>query len=140
MPMTDWGADHKLSLRFLPQDCNLGELAYILYTLVSFFIHSDLVTAQLSLRQKMVADIAKTDDFPIANLETVDVKLLEAKDSKEYDRLLKACKHYGFFYLQLSDYGTVLSDWQKLLQIMGEYFEQPLDVKMKDSRNSDTHG
>ncbi|KAL3420511.1 gibberellin 20-oxidase [Phlyctema vagabunda] len=77
---------------------------------------------------------------PVANLPSIDINLLQAQDAAEYQRLLSACEVYGFFYLNLQGYGSMVADWQKVLELMGEYFAQPLDVKMLDARHSDTHG
>jgi isopenicillin N synthase-like dioxygenase len=68
-------------------------------------------------------------------------KLIQ-NDKLEVDRLLLACKTYGFFYLDLSAEETsyLTQDWEDVLAFMNWYFDQPLDVKLKDSRNSDTHG
>jgi isopenicillin N synthase-like dioxygenase len=80
------------------------------------------------------------EDVPVANLPSIEVDLLQAHDASEFDRLLKACEVYGFFYLNLENYGTMLQDWHIVLDLMKDYFDQPLEVKMRDSRNSDTHG
>lgn len=83
---------------------------------------------------------APPEDIPVANLPSIEVNLLQAHDPSEFDKLLKACEVYGFFYLNLENYGTMLQDWRKVLDLMKDYFDKPLEVKMRDSRNSDTHG
>ncbi|KAE8357856.1 hypothetical protein BDV27DRAFT_78097 [Aspergillus caelatus] len=76
----------------------------------------------------------------IAPLPTIDYARLEAKDVEETQRLLDACKIYGFFYLNFKNIGTILDDWQQVLRIMEKYFSQDLMTKMKDDRRSDTYG
>jgi len=83
---------------------------------------------------------APPEDIAVANLPTIEMNLLQAHDASEFEKLLKACEVYGFFYLNLENYGTMLQDWQKVLDLMKDYFDQPLDVKMRDCRSSDTHG
>lgn len=79
----------------------------------------------------------------IAPLETIDFARLESKDPLEISRLLRCCETHGFFYLDLQ--GTdparqVILDEKDVLRFMENYFDQPLEVKMKDDRASVTHG
>lgn len=80
------------------------------------------------------------NSLSIAPLPTIEYARLEAKDVDETQRLLDACKIYGFFYLNLKNIGTILDDWQQVLRIMEKYFSQDLMTKMKDDRRSDTYG
>ena len=47
------------------------------------------------------------DTPPIALLETIDVKRLQQDDPSEADKVLKACKEEGAFYLDFSDASNV---------------------------------
>jgi len=76
-------------------------------------------------------------EVKIAPLETIDFARLAANDPIEVSRLHRCCETHGFFYLYLQ--GTeagqqVLSDEKDVLRVMETYFDQPLDVKMKDQR------
>ena len=79
----------------------------------------------------------------IAPLETVDFSRLLSKGSAEIAKLLHCCVTHGFFYLDLQ--GTesarqLLSYKEDVFRFMETYFNQPLDVKMKDDRSSVTDG
>jgi isopenicillin N synthase-like dioxygenase len=79
----------------------------------------------------------------IAPLETIDFARLAAKDPLEVSRLLRCCVTHGFFYLDLQGNDParqVISDEKDVLRFMESYFDQPLEVKMKDDRASYTHG
>jgi len=69
----------------------------------------------------------------IAVLKTIDLSKLLANDHGELASLLSACEDEGFFYLNLS--GTESKDmWpqtQKIFAVMQEYFDQPLEDKLK---------
>lgn len=82
-------------------------------------------------------------DVPIAPLKTIDFVRLEARDPVEVAKLLHSCQTHGFFYLALKGNeksAQVVKDKENVLRVMEEYFDQPLDVKMKDYRGSVTDG
>lgn len=75
-----------------------------------------------------------------SSLPTLRLDRLEAKDETESGTLLQACTSHGFFYLDLSSVPQLLVTWRELLNVLEEYFAQPIDVKMQDSRNQDSQG
>lgn len=79
-------------------------------------------------------------DRPVYPLRTIDWANLQKRDAAERNRLLSACQIDGFFFLDLSSDATLLQDWNSLLAFMEEYFNRPLNEKMQDNRQSDTHG
>lgn len=77
----------------------------------------------------------------VAPLETISYDKLLAGESTEVERLLNNCKSLGFFYLDLRGAAKdVLDNSQDAFKLMEEYFDQPLDVKLRDVRHSVTHG
>lgn len=86
--------------------------------------------------------VIKDGQLAVAPLPTVDFSQLLSQDPSETNKLLTACRTHGFFYLDLrgNDTKRVLEDWKKVLLVMEKYFDQPLEVKMRDDRQSDTHG
>lgn len=59
----------------------------------------------------------------------------------EIARLVDICKSLGFFYLDLTGARqSVLDNSQSVFQFMERYFDQPLEVKLRDVRQSVTHG
>nr|WOZ30799.1 McfN [Coleophoma empetri]BAN91496.1 putative 2OG-Fe(II) oxygenase family oxidoreductase [Coleophoma empetri] len=79
----------------------------------------------------------ETENSPLSSLS---LSQLEANIPEESKRLFEACVNEGFFYLDLRDHKQLLSDYDALLEIMKNYFDQSLDQKMKDDRKSDTVG
>lgn len=80
-------------------------------------------------------------EIPIASLPVIDYDKLLSGNDAEVLRLVDICKSLGFFYLNLSGMGqTLLDDSRKSFQFMKEYFEQPLRDKLRDTRQSVTHG
>jgi isopenicillin N synthase-like dioxygenase len=84
--------------------------------------------------------MALPTDITVAPLATISLRALQKRDAQEMTRLYDACATDGFFYLDLSGVGTLVDDWQNMLSIITRYFEQPLEVKILDDRQSDTHG
>ena len=89
---------------------------------------------------------SKETPFPsglkTANLETISLGELERGATAENTRLLNACKHYGFFYLNLKNTETgaeLLDVVAKLFPISQQVFElsqaekQQYDLKDKGS-------
>lgn len=77
-----------------------------------------------------------------ADLPCLNVAKIYAKDGVEIQRLLEAGQNYGFFYLDLRTEMSkqFLEDWESTLRFMDGYFHRDINEKMKDARNSDTHG
>ncbi|KAH7371054.1 hypothetical protein BKA66DRAFT_536042 [Pyrenochaeta sp. MPI-SDFR-AT-0127] len=75
-----------------------------------------------------------------SNLPTVRLDQLRAGNNAESKKLLEACRIHGFFYLDLTSDPKLCNDWEELLAIMKQYFNQPLDIKMQDARGSDNTG
>lgn len=78
--------------------------------------------------------------LPEAPLRVINWGRLKCNDAGERDKLLSACEGQGFFYLDLSCDEAFLKDWQAVLDFMAKYFHQDVAEKMKDDRQSDTHG
>jgi isopenicillin N synthase-like dioxygenase len=78
--------------------------------------------------------------LPEAALSVINWGKLKSGDADEGARLLAACDDQGFFYLDLSREPAFLQDHKSVLRFMDEYFHQGLAEKMKDDRQSDTHG
>jgi isopenicillin N synthase-like dioxygenase len=84
---------------------------------------------------------AKGPDLQIASLPTIDYEKLVSGDDAEITRLVDICKTLGFFYLNLNGEGQcMLNDSRRAFQFMKEYFDQPLEAKLRDTRQSVTHG
>lgn len=68
---------------------------------------------------------------------TVDLSRLKAKDSDETIKLVEALKSDGFFYADLANdasLGDIVQQEHDMYTVCDEYFEQPLEIKMKDFR------
>lgn len=78
--------------------------------------------------------------FVSKSLTTISLDRLRAGDDAESHKLLGACQDQGFFYLDMNSDSELCALWEGMLARMKNYFDQPLDVKMQDSRNSDTYG
>ena len=74
------------------------------------------------------------------SLPTISLLRLEAGDANESAALLQACSSHGFFYLNLQGADTLLGTWRSLLSVIADYFDQPVDHKMNDARESDNQG
>ena len=83
------------------------------------------------------------EEVRIAPLETIDFARLASKDPFEISRLFGCCQTHVFFYLDLQGTDSarqVISDEKDVLRFMENYFDQPLEAKMRDDRASMTHG
>ena len=79
----------------------------------------------------------------LAQLESIDFARLLRNDPAESKKLLNACETHGFFYLNLLSKSAdgILDDYASVLQVMSEWFEQPLEKKMEfDNGSTATHG
>ncbi|KAF4825455.1 2-oxoglutarate-dependent dioxygenase gloE [Colletotrichum siamense] len=77
-----------------------------------------------------------------ANLHTLNFRSLVNKDEKSLSTLLSACENHGFFYLDLRDWesGSMLKNYESAGQIMKQWFNQPLEEKLRTETISDAHG
>ncbi|KAL4936635.1 hypothetical protein BDV06DRAFT_227709 [Aspergillus oleicola] len=75
-----------------------------------------------------------------APLSIIDWARLKSDDAAESDRLLAACEGQGFFYLDMTSDASFLQDHKSVLRFADQYFHQDIEQKMKDDRQSDTHG
>jgi isopenicillin N synthase-like dioxygenase len=68
----------------------------------------------------------------IAELMIIDFWRLLDGDKSEARKLVEACKHYGFFYLDLQRPGSnnILRDLDKLQSLMKDWFMLPGEVKL----------
>ncbi|CZT14697.1 related to gibberellin 20-oxidase [Ramularia collo-cygni] len=74
------------------------------------------------------------------SLTTISLERLRTGDAVEGKKLLSACQSQGFFYLDLSSDLELCAQWEGMLGRMKDYFDQPLDVKLQDVRNSHNYG
>lgn len=74
------------------------------------------------------------------SLPTIRLDLLRVEDDVESKNLLTACRNHGFFYLDMTSDAELCKQWDDMLAVMKQYFEQPLGVKMQDARGDDNYG
>jgi len=89
------------------------------------------------------ATFPNVNEAVVAPLETIDFACLEKKQPSEVKKLLDVCQTHGFFYLDLRTGGPgkqLLEDEKGVLKVMDSHFNEPLETKMKDDRNSFQHG
>ncbi|KAF2241165.1 Clavaminate synthase-like protein [Trematosphaeria pertusa] len=84
--------------------------------------------------------IANAKPSPLLTLPTIRLDHLRSGDTSESKKLIDACRNWGFFYLDLTSDDVLCRQWEEMLVAMKDYFEQPLDVKMQDARQSDNYG
>lgn len=75
-----------------------------------------------------------------ANLEVIDFVRLAAKEPNEIEKLYRAAQSPGFFYLDLSGEKEFISKVKTMYSVGDIYFGQPLEVKMKDLRETEERG
>ncbi|KAI1127807.1 2OG-Fe(II) oxygenase family oxidoreductase [Nemania abortiva] len=82
------------------------------------------------------------DKSNTAYLQTLSLAKLTSKDVDELAKLLDACKNQGFFYLDPASYEAAkpLEDRQKALSFTKEWFDRPMEEKMKLRQDSVTKG
>lgn len=82
------------------------------------------------------------DKSNTAHLETLSFAKLASKDQTELTRLLNACQQQGFFYLDLAESNASqrLDDRLKALSVTKEWFDRPIEEKMKLYQDSVTKG
>ncbi|PVH96073.1 putative 2OG-Fe(II) oxygenase family oxidoreductase [Periconia macrospinosa] len=81
-------------------------------------------------------------NLKVAHLETIDFSKLLAHEEAEVSKLMSACTTAGFFYVDLQGQSGrgLLEDEENMYKTMSEFFDQPLDVKMKEDRGTHKHG
>lgn len=82
-------------------------------------------------------------DLPIAPLRTIRYSALQSGDPTEVGRLLEACIHEGFFYLDMTDgeeNPAVLQKVDEMYDFMREWFGQPDEVKQEVLSSNYTDG
>jgi isopenicillin N synthase-like dioxygenase len=82
-------------------------------------------------------------NIPIAPLPVIDFDKLLSRNDIEIARLIDICKSPGVFYINLALTGTgqlVLDNSRNAFQFAKAYFDQPLEVKLRDTRQSILHG
>jgi isopenicillin N synthase-like dioxygenase len=83
----------------------------------------------------------KPENIPVAPLEVIYYDKLLSGSPSEIGKLVDICKSLGFFYLNLTGAAqSVLDGSRDAFQFMEGYFDQPLEVKLRDIRQSVTHG
>jgi isopenicillin N synthase-like dioxygenase len=77
-----------------------------------------------------------------AQFRTVNYSRLLLGDATEIAELLSACTEDGFFYLDLGgkETETLLADWKKILAVIDEWFDRPLEEKLKHHHNTVKYG
>ncbi|KAJ5549173.1 hypothetical protein N7513_006407 [Penicillium frequentans] len=81
------------------------------------------------------------ENIHVAELPIISYENLLSKDKAELGKLLESCKSLGFFYLDLTGSArSVLENTQAAFEFMKTYFDQSLEDKSRDLRQSVTHG
>lgn len=81
------------------------------------------------------------ENIHVAELPIISYDNLLSKNKAELGKLLESCKSLGFFYLDLTGSArSVLENTQAAFEFMKTYFDQPLEDKFRDLRQSVTHG
>ena len=79
-----------------------------------------------------------TTQYDVATLKVIDLKLLIARERREIETLVTAAQSSGFFYLDLQNEPSarqLLDDLPLVYKLSDEYFDQPIESKLKDVRN-----
>lgn len=100
---------------------------------------------QIDVLYLLIMPVVTTDPNPAldqANLHILNFSSLLNGDKSELAKLLSACENYGFFYLDLRDWesGTMLQSLEATWRIMKQWFNKPLEEKLKTETISDAHG
>lgn len=77
-----------------------------------------------------------------AQFRTINYSRLLLGDSTELANLSYACTEDGFFYLDLGgiECETLLADWKQILAVIDEWFNRPLNEKLKHHHNTVKYG
>ena len=71
----------------------------------------------------------KVDAFPLV---VVNLKNLLKGDKEEARKLYEGAQSPGFFWVDLRDSRQYVDDLQAIYAMMGKYFEQPEESKLRD--------
>lgn len=80
--------------------------------------------------------------FVTAALRTISYQKLVHGDAVEQAKLFDCGEKDGFFYLDLTEPESkgLWADYQSVLTIMGEFFDQPMEKKLPFAYDSDIQG
>ena len=80
--------------------------------------------------------------FNCAQLSTISFDELVDREPQAISKLLAAGEKDGFFYLDLTKTESqgLYEDYKKVLSIMGKWFDQPIESKLRYAYGSDTQG
>ncbi|KAJ5930874.1 hypothetical protein N7466_006367 [Penicillium verhagenii] len=76
----------------------------------------------------------------IANLPTINYRVLVDNEPKEIIKLLSVCVEEGFFYLDMRDDFALLAELEMLQGFIEKWFSQSDDIKKDFARGSYIHG
>lgn len=81
-------------------------------------------------------------DTAKADLCVVKFDNLFDRDEKELETLVRACERDGFFYLDLQSPSSrqLWNDLDRVGEISKDWFDQPLEAKLKTPTTSLAHG
>lgn len=77
-------------------------------------------------------------DLKTIHLETISLQKIQNNDQQEHDRMFKACKTWGFFYLNLShsDQGQIINQGaDSIARVAEKIMRLPLEEKLRYSLN-----
>jgi isopenicillin N synthase-like dioxygenase len=81
------------------------------------------------------------EEIKVAPLQIINLSGLLSKEPSEVQKLLGACKAQGFFYLDFSGVQEMIrDDWKKALSVVKDFYDQPLDAKIKYYRGRNQAG
>jgi len=75
-----------------------------------------------------------SSEFPTIDLQTISLKKLQDGDHNEQDRVVDACRTWGFFYLELpgSEQGEVIANGANdVCRVAEKTFQLPLEEKLR---------
>ncbi|EWC47537.1 hypothetical protein DRE_00505 [Drechslerella stenobrocha 248] len=82
------------------------------------------------------AEVGNTK-IDIAPLEVISLKLLLEDDKAEHLKLYSAASSLGFFYVDIRDSESYITDVEQLYSTTERYFMQPEEAKLKDFVEAD---
>lgn len=88
----------------------------------------------MAVQSLLTTQSANGYEYQAVTLETVVLEKLVSNDPTELEKLVKAAKSPGFFYLDLNNDEKYLGSLQEIYDSADKYFDQPEDVKMVDFR------
>jgi isopenicillin N synthase-like dioxygenase len=83
------------------------------------------------MASKKISPSNEGEEIRIAPLQIISFAGLLSKDPSEAEKLLKACKTQGFFYLDVnSEQEMVSDDCKAALLAIKDFYNKPLDFKL----------